>query len=457
MRIKCIPQRYLDFTFDINATKEVRRYRERYAKLNEVLLKNPEILECAHKDFCSALSSSDGGRASRYTSEEIVRTMLVFFIEGDAYRDLVIRIDNSDFLRSFIGLGIFKPMMDYSFVAKAFSAMSEDTWLRINDALARYASAEGLITAARLRMDSTVYEANIHYPTDSSLLWDSYRVLVRSIRFLQQEAPGLGLGHRFHDKKVKKAAQYIARNAGSSKKGTQREVKRMYRRLFEQVRRVAALGADILERLPGIAACYVPELESNLPIVAQIIDQAERRVLHGEKVPASEKVYSLFEPHTEMLVRGKAGKPVEFGHKVFLAQTGEKFIHHYQVLEQRREDPSLLPDALNAHEQLFGSFPELCATDKGFYESKEQREKLSKQIDVVSMCKKGRRTVTEEAFEKSASFQEGQRFRAGVEGTISVLKRAFKLKRCFFKGFKNFAASVGAAVFCHNLLLLARQ
>ena len=94
--------------------------------------------------------------------------------------------------------------------------------------------------------------------------------------------------------------------------------------------------------------------------------------------------------------------------------------------------------------------------DKGFYESREQIENLSRKIDTVSICKKGRRTEKEDRRESAGNFKAGQRFRAGIEGTISVLKRAFKLGRCFFKGFKNFASSVGCAVFCHNLVMLAQ-
>ena len=174
----------------------------------------------------------------------------------------------------------------------------------------------------------------------------------------------------------------------------------------------------------------------------------------GLHVPADEKLYSLFEEHTELIQRGKAGKPVEFGHKILISQTAEKYIHHYQVLERRREDKDLLEPALEAHKAMFGTYPDLLATDKGFYESREQLAALREKIRVVSICKKGRRTESEEALEQSEEFVEGQRFRAGSEGSISVLKRAFKLGRCLFKGFKNYAASVGLAVLCHNLVLL---
>jgi IS5 family transposase len=171
---------------------------------------------------------------------------------------------------------------------------------------------------------------------------------------------------------------------------------------------------------------------------------------------ADEKLYSLFEEHTQLIKRGKAGKPIEFGHKILLAQTGEKFIHHYQVLGRHCEDKDLLEPALDAHQSIFGCLPDVLAADKGFYESIDQIRVLEKDIATVSIAKKGRRNDQEYAREHTEAFQAGQRFRAGIEGSISVLKRAFSLKRCFYKGFKNYAASVGLAVLCHNLVLLTR-
>lgn len=454
MRTKSTTQQYLNYFLPSSSTKIVAAYRKKYGALNDLLLANPQVLDLVHADFCRELSTSESGRESRYTSEEILRVLVVMFVECDSYRDLVVRIENSEFLRGFIGLGFIKPMMDHTFVARAFSALSEHTWEALNLSLAQYAKDEAWISGEKLRTDTTAYETNIHYPTDSSLLWDSFRVLSRTLRRVQKELPQLGLTHRFHDKKVKKQAFYIARNAKSTSKVTQRQVKRTYRKLIERVRWIAAVSKEVQQLLEQ-ALLTVPELEKYTPMVERIIHQAERRVFHGEVVPAAEKVYSLFEAHTELLVRGKAGKRVEFGHKVLIAQTGEKFISHYRVLPKREEDKDLVDETLDAHRNLFGELPEVFTGDKGFYGGVKKLKELEQEIETVSICKKGRRTEAEVAREHSEAFREGQRFRAGVEGSISVLKRAFKLNRCLFKGFKNFAASVGCAVFCHNLVLLA--
>lgn len=268
-----------------------------------------------------------------------------------------------------------------------------------------------------MRIDTTPYETNIHYPTDASLLWDGYRTLARLLRELKQESPALSCRYRFHDKKTKKLMLFITRNSKSKRKSVQRRIKTTY---------------------------------------GKLVEQAIRRLFEGEKVPASEKIYSLFEEHTELLIRGKAGKEIEFGHMVLIGQTKEKFITQYEVMPERIADKDWVDTVLAAHKGLFGKPPKVFTTDKGFYESMEKVAELEEEIETVSIGKKGRRNRVEKEREHTEAFQAAQRFRAGVEGTISVLKRVFKLLRCLFKGFKNYASSVGCAVFSHNLVLLAR-
>ena len=455
MRTKSTRQAYLDMFLPSSTTKVVAEYCEKYSAIDKILLDNPTLLDLAHADFVRWLSDSDDGRESRYTSEELLRTLVVMFVQQDSYRDVVVRIETSEFLRSFIGLGFCKPMMDFTLVSKAFTAMSGETWKAMNEALGQYARAGEKITGERMRVDTTVYEANIHYPTDSSLLWDSYRVLARLLQELQRECRELGINHRYHPKKVKKLAQSISRNAGSKSKSKHKVVRRWYRTSIDRVRSIV----EIAKNLKAVSASTLVDLltlEHFAALAERVMDQAQRRIFQGEKVPADEKLYSLFEEHVELPIRGKAGKPVEFGHMVVVAQSAEKFITYYRNLPEREADPELLPESLDAHRKLFGGDPSVLATDKGFYSSAQQLAALEDTIETVSICKKGRLTEEQSAREHTKEFQDGQRFRSGAEGSISVLKRAFKLHRCLFKGIKNFAASVGCAVFCHNLVLLAR-
>jgi len=443
---------YFDFS-GVSSIKVAQEYRAQYQAISEVLDANGALLDWAHRDWARLLSVSSKGRDG-YTSEQLLRALIVMFIEGTDYRDTVVLLDHSEFLRHFVRLGV-RPTMDFTFLCKAFCALSEQTLEKMNHALAQYARQQAQISGQKQRMDTTVYEAHIHYPTDSSLLWDSYRTGARLMRQIQKELPLRDLRHRFHEKKVKKLATYIARHASGKSKRTQRKVKKTYRQLIDKVLWIHRVGREVLPSLSRFGS-EASELAHYLPLVRQIIDQAIRRVIQGETVPPDEKLYSLFEAHTELIQRGKAGRPIEFGHKVLFCQTGEKFIHHYQVMEKRIEDTELLKPALAAHRNLFDDYPEVLSADKGFYQNMDQIRQLEENIATVSIAKKGRRNQEETHRETTEEFIAGQRFRAGVEGSISVLKRAFKLGRCFFKGFKNYAASVGLAVLCHNLVLLTR-
>jgi IS5 family transposase len=422
--------------------------------MDRILRENGEIVALARRDLAKHLSKSSRGREAKYTSEEILRALVVMFLEGDSYRDVVVRIEESDFLREFVGLGI-KPMMDFTFLSKAFGCLSPETWEAINARLTTHAVEEKKVSGEKLRVDTTAVETNVHYPTDASLLWDSYRTLVRILRHARAEYPRICAENRFHDRKAKRRYSFISRNGKSLSKRTQRKVKTAYRELIEDVKRVLEISNTAAEML-GNRDLFTLELFHYHPLVEMVIDQAERRVFDAEMLPADEKLYSLFEEHTELILRGKARKPVEFGHKVFLAQTQEKYISQYRVIEAQMADKDLLEDVLKVHATTFKGLPKVLAADKGFYESAKALRDLEEKIETVSIAKKGRRTAEETEREHAKAFRLGQRFRAGIEGAISVLTRGYKLARCLFKGFRNFASSIGCAVFCHNLVVLAR-
>jgi IS5 family transposase len=445
---------YLDFSRE-SSLKVVREYRAKYEAIDGIVRANPEMVRLAHRDLAKHLSASRSGREAKYTSEHILRALVVMFVESDSYREVVIRIEGSEFLRGFVGLGV-RPMMDYSFLSKAFGCLSPETWEAINGRLQAYAAKEGKITGEKLRVDTTVVETNIHYPTDASLLWDSYRTLIRLLRQIRDAYPWICGENRFHDRKVKRRYLFITRKARSTSKRTRRKVRRAYRELIKAVRRVLGISEEAAGMVGSVDPFFAGELEHFQGLVEWVIDQAERRVFEGEKVPADEKLYSIFEEHTELIMRGKARKPVEFGHMVLLGQTEEKFISQYRVMPERIEDKDLLQDAVDTHKNDFEEVPHLLTADKGFYESMKELQKLEKEIETVSICKKGRRNEAEKERESAEEFKAGQRFRAGIEGSISVLKRVFKLGRCLFKGYRNFASSIGCAVFCHNLVALTR-
>jgi IS5 family transposase len=195
--------------------------------------------------------------------------------------------------------------------------------------------------------------------------------------------------------------------------------------------------------------CIGEQLAARLPAMCQATRVARRRAFDGETVPNDDKVFSIFEPHTELIKRGRRGVPVEFGHKVLLTQSKEKFITDYVVLEKNRPDEELLPLVIERHEERYGSRPESVAADKGFCPDEETYEDLEEELDYLGVPRRTRDFG-------DTLMGIWQRWRAGIEGTISCLKRVFRLARCCFRGFKNFASAIGSAVFCHNLTVLAK-
>ena len=412
MRRKTMEQQYLDFTEE-STLKVVKEFQEKYKAISQLLDANPEILQLAHNDCSRLLSRSGQGREAKYTTEQMLRALVVMFLEQASYRDAVIRIDGSAFLRHFVRLGV-KPTMDFTFLSRAFGCLSPKTWQAINERLSAFAVQQKKISGEKLRVDTTAVESDIHYPTDSSLLWDGFRTVTRLLRGVQQGYPSLAGRHRFHDKKVKRRYLFIGRNAGSQSKGKKRKVKTTYRQLVEDVRRVVEIAQETVVLLPWLEP--IRELLCHfIPLVQRVIEQTERRVFNGETVPADQKVYSIFQEHTELLKRGKARKPIEFGHMVLLTETREKFISQYQVMEKKRHDKDLLTEALETHQTQFGTLPEVLAADKGFYESMKVLRGLEKQIQTVSICKKGSRNSNEKERERTDAFRDGQRFRAGIE------------------------------------------
>jgi IS5 family transposase len=359
-------------------------------------------------------------------------------------------------------------MMDFTTLDKLKNAMRPTTWKKIHRALAGHAVREKKISGDRLRLDTTAVETNIHWPTDSSLLWDTYRVLARLIeRARDVDASAVG-SSRLHPRRAKRAALAIARHA-SQKGHRPRSLKRLYQRLIGRVEGISAWAASVAQGLvEGIesqrygvwaraqAEALVQEIAHFHPLGERMLDQARRRVLHGESVPNDEKLFSLFEPHTELLKRGKAGKDIEFGHMIQIQQVGEKFITDYEVYANKPVEHTLLEPALAQHRELFGTSPSQLTADKGYYESMAALRELEKTIDVVSIAKKGNRTPAETEREQDPLFRHAQAFRAGVEGTISFLKRMLRLARCFNKSWERFVATVGQTIFAHNLLVLAR-
>ena len=437
---------------DQHQNKIVREYRRQYKVIGGILDERPEILKMAHRDLAKlSKATSRRGRKADFTSENLLRAIFVMQCEGLDYREASIRIAESDTLQDFCRL-IKKRTIDFTLLNKAYGALRAETWEMMNHALALGAVADKAISIEQIRTDTTVTECNIHWPTDSSLLWDAYRVIAREMSRGRQLDP-LSCPGRFHVQKIKKMHLFVTRYANSSSKKRLRQVRQQMKTLTVRVEEalkkaghfVAWAARSTCLELMALGAV----LADYLPVMRQVAAVARRRAFDAEKVPNRDKVFSIFEPHTELIMRGRRGRPIEFGHKVLLTQSKEKFITDFVVLEENRSDDDLLPMVLKRHEQRYGRRPESVAADMGFCPDAETYEELAEQVDYLGVPRRTRDFG-------DAMMSVWQQWRAGIEGTISCLKRAFRLARCCFRGFKNFASAIGSAVFCHNLTILAK-
>ena len=457
--------------FNSSTLKITNDYYARYESISGILDSTPAILGLVHQDLAKSLDQTNGYNRRRgrpgYTSEQLLRTIVCQSVEGLSLRDIVVRIDDSYFLRRFVKIH-GDSMMDYTVLCRLRNQITPKTWAKINLALAKSAYSSEMIGGAKLRLDTTAVETNIHYPTDSSLLWDVYRVNSRLIRRARKIDAEVGRERNLQDKYAKRQQTRIAREARKRSSKTER-MKRAYGALFGLVEGVLEMSVTVAQQLrerirenrygltEAISAKAIAlEIDHHTVLGDRVLTQAKRRVLDGEKVPTDEKIYSIFEPHTEMLIRGKAGKNIEFGHMVHLQQVEGKFITSYEVFKKRPADNMLVDPSIKNHLKLFGHRPKELATDKGYYESMDKIRELEEEIELVSIAKKGNRTAEETSRESSAEFKLAQAFRAGIEGSISFLKRVLRMARCFVKGYDNYCAEVGRIVFAHNLIVLAR-
>lgn len=442
-------------------------YHARYEEIDCLLRASRGILDLVHRDLKRSLESANKTRSRQceYTSDHVLRILIVKTIEADTFRGVTVRVDDSDFLRWFTRIH-GKDMMHFTLLNRLGNCIRPETWKKINDSLGQQAVKAELIEGEKLRLDTTAVETNIHYPTDSSLLWDVYRVLSRLLERARELFPKEVGNRRLQRRRVKKLYTSISRKA-SAKGMSSKKLKAPYSKLMGHVEAILDWTDDAVTGLekrrksrPGVAISIdsvLSELQHFAGLGASVVDQARRRVLDGEQVPNHEKIFSIFEDHTELLKRGKAAKPIEFGHMILLQQVGGKFISDYQVFENKPVEHQIVDPALRSHEKLFGHLPTVLTADKGFYQSMAKIAELEERIEVVSIAKKGGRSEEEAERESDVLFKIAQKFRAGIEGTISFLKRCFRLFRCFNKGFVHYSATVGLTVFAHNLLVLVRD
>ena len=430
-------------------------------KISDFLDDHNKLVELIRRDLERGLKEPETGRPG-LTPDQVLRSLILMRVKNWDYRELRERINDGYTLRKFTAF-YSEPVPQHNAFNQAFNRLSPATVEKLNDAIVEAAVDDGLEDGKKLRADTTVVETDIHWPTDATLLWDTVRVLTRLIGRLRDIVPKDIPRFANRKRAARKRMQKLQRMTASQREGQQ---VRTYRQLLAITQEVLANARRTLKATAHSRGktltdtLTIEELRKDLtdycPLGDRVVDQARRRVLDREQVPASEKLYSIFEPHTDLIKRGKINKPIEFGHKVFLAESAQGLVTQYRVLDGNPSDEDHVKSSLKNHRKTFGSAPEVFATDRGFDSTDNQKICRKAGVGCVSIPQRGgQKTAERQAFEKSPDFKKAQCFRGGIEGRISVLFRGRGMKRCLARGKERFRVFIGVAVLANNLMKIA--
>jgi IS5 family transposase len=431
----------------------------------DFLDKQPALIERVRRDLVHGLKEPDKGRHG-LTASQTLRALIVMRVKNWDYRELRERIADGITLRAFTDFYCEKVPKHDAF-NRSFNRLTPATLKAVNDLVVEAAVKLGLEDGGKLRVDTTVVETDIHHPTDNTLLWDVVRVLTR---LLGRLAKALELrritGFRNRSRAAHRRMYEIQRMTTRQRQGagSQTTAYRALIAIAEEVVAGAEAALQATARMRGkdlMTAMKIDALRDEIAhycgLGRRVIGQARRRVLDGEQVPTAEKIYSIFEPHTDLIKRGKVRTPVEFGHKVFLAESAKGLITQYDVLKGNPVDEIHVAPSIMRHRRVFRRAPALYGADRGFFSERNETVCVRGGVATISIPQRGgSKTPQRQAHERSPAFKQGQRFRAGIEGRISVLMRGRGMKRCRAEGAERFALFVGAAVLANNLLIIGK-
>lgn len=420
------------------------------ARIDQLLQDTPELADLVAADLPrTAGASAEIGRPGM-TGAQVLRAAIVKSLEGCSYEELAYLIDDSKTYRWFCDVGWGEKAPSASTLQENIRRVKSTTWETVNARLVGKSVELGVETGDKTRIDCTVTKANIHPPDDAGQLYDVVRVLVR----LLKKAEKLRAGVVVH-KRTKRAKR--RRMETMEKKKEEREA--AYRDLLKVTVEVMgwARAAVPLLREGGVpadeASALAAEIEGLITLGDRTVDQTRRRVFGKEKVPAAEKVVSIFEPHTDIIIKDR--REVLYGHKLLLATGARGVVQFCAVLKGNPADSTLVGTAIDAVSAAVGRVPRQAAMDGGF--ASVGNLALAKSKGVKDVCFSKRRGMEIADMAKSTwVYRKLWRFRAGVEAGISWLKRSFGLDRCTWRGEDGFHAYVQAGIVAFNLLLIGR-
>lgn len=421
--------------------------------ISDLLAQHPMLGALVAQDISNGQSKHCAG----LTGEQALRAMVIKQMNGFSYDELAFHLADSQTYRTFCMFGVTDQVPKRSTLAENIKRIKASTLEQVNRALVGAAKKAGIERGRKVRIDSTVSETNIHPPSDSSLLNDCVRVLTR----LMIAAKELGVERITFPDRTRRAKR---RWLGIHRARGKRQRRRLYRDLVSVTQEVAAAATAVLAaahshkpesmiqvvRLQSV----VGDLERYLPLTERVLDQTRRRVFDGETVPASEKLVSIFEEHTDIIV--KAPRDTQFGHKVTLTGGSSSMILDCLIAKGNPADSSEAETMIDRQIEIYGCPPRQAAFDGG-YTSKANLECLkAKGVKNVVFHKKRSLTVDEMA-KSPWVYKQLRNFRAGIEGCISFLKRVFGLDRCTWRSLDSFHAYTWASVVSFNLLVIARH
>jgi IS5 family transposase len=446
MRIQRDPQLSLFHTMKRN---KVARELE---AISRVLDDNRSVLDLVYQDLMK-FRRSDTGRPG-LSADQVLRCAILKQYRDLTYQELAFHLEDSESFRAFARLKMWQEPSE-STLQENIKAIGAETWEAINRVLIQYANLQKIEKGRRIRIDSTVVDVNIHHPTDSTLLADGVRVITRLLREGKSLNPRPGYKFADHHRATRKRVLLIV-NAKKSRVRT-----KAYRELLalaEKVRRYALEAIAALQVFAGetveetiAARSLAEELERALSILHKVMSQTQRRVVGGETVPASEKIVSFFECHTDIIVKG--GRETQYGHKMFLTGGRSGLILDCVIERGNPADAGRFSALIDRQEQIYQRPPRQLAADGGFASQDNLKTAKDKGIKDVMFAKK-RGLAVLEMVKSLWVYKKLRNFRAGIEANISRLKRAFGLDRCNWTGWPGFRQYVWSAIVSYNLLVL---
>lgn len=393
----------------------------------------------------------------------ILRMLVVKRLYGYSYEETERQVRDSLRLRQFCRVYLNTVPDDTTLIRWA-NLIQPKTLEKFNQRIVQLAIERKVTRGRKMRTDGTVVESNVRPPSDGRLLSDSVRVLARTVARGQTILKTFGEKVLDEVEDFTQTAKGLSRQIGetlrSKKKEAQAAGRQQYEKLMEMTKQTIDGAVQTQKQLhkqsERSAKRLVKTFNHFIPLARQVIQQTTRRILKGEQVPAQEKIVSIFEEHTDIIVRGKEAKPVEYGHKIWLNEVEGGIVSHYRILDGNPSDEKQWKPSLKAHIQTFQQPPIQASADRGL--SSDPNETLAHDLGVryVVIPKRGYRSKTRLRHEHKAWFVKGHHWHAGVEGRISVLKRTHGLGRCLNHGETGFQCWVGWGVIAGNLAVLGR-